>query len=112
MEFINAEWTVDYVKHMPKQTGSTECGVLLILCANCLSLDKLFDYDMNSVPEARVDIGCAILSGCLGKIEGLQEPLDISNDFVVDITSGRRLSSKLQLNLVNKKDSEVLVVDG
>ena len=111
-EFIDVEWTVKYVKHMPKQTGSTACGVLLILCANCLSLDKQFDYDMDSVPEARVNIGCAILSGCLGKIEGLQKPLDLPGSWVEDIMSGRRLSSKLQLNLVNKKDSEALVVDG
>ena len=114
-EFGDINWTVEYVKIMPKQTGTTACGILLLLCANCLSLEKTFDYDMSSVSEARVKIGCDILKGALGKIEGDQIPLDISGSWVEDIMSGPKLPSKglpqkSQLELGKKKQSEVIDV--
>ena len=109
LEFIDVEWKVEYVKCMPRQKGSTACGVLLILCADCLSLDKNFDYDMRSVPQARVDIGCAILRGYLGKIEGQQVPLDIASGWVEDIMSGPR-PPRLQSSLSKVKQSEVIDV--
>ena len=55
---------------LPVQRSSTECGVLLILCASYLSIGKPLEYTEDDTPNARRRIGCDLLRQSLGHIAG------------------------------------------
>ena len=78
---------------MPCQRGSTACGVLLILCASYLSLGQPLLYNEGDVPNARKRIGCDLIRGSLGRLEGNLQNINRPLDWVEDLWSGPHLST-------------------
>ena len=63
-EYMTTEWRVVIEKNtnfggrLPVQRGGSECGVLLILCASYLSIDRPLLYTEEDAPSARRRIRC------------------------------------------------------
>ena len=97
-DFINTQWVVAIEKNtcsggwLPVQRSSTECGVLLILCASYLSIGKPLEYTEDDTPNARRRIGCDLLRQSLGHIAGRVPPIDLTLDWKIDPWSGPHLS--------------------
>ena len=54
--FDRSMWTLKSHFNTPKQTDSHSCGVLTILTALCVALDRKIDFGMGSIPEIRKKI--------------------------------------------------------
>ena len=80
------------MEDLPCQRGSTACGVLLILCANYLSLGQPLLYHEGDVPNARKRICCDLIRGSLGRLEGDLQNIHLSLDWVEDLWTGPHLS--------------------
>ncbi|XP_075549854.1 sentrin-specific protease 1-like isoform X1 [Dermacentor variabilis] len=61
----DVKWECQYVKNLPQQTNSHDCGVFVCLYAECLARGASFNFSARDIQRLRYRIAFEILSGKL-----------------------------------------------
>lgn len=77
LNFDKKSWELKSHFHMPKQTDNNSCGILTILSAECLALNRPADFSMALVTEARRKIRLILATEAL--LDPYIHDLDDSN---------------------------------